>query len=267
MRLLRILTIAILLPLTPISVSVALAQKAPGSTARAPAAPPAVDPKALALIKAMSDKIAAAQSLSFRVHRAFDVPAANGQPLFYMVVSHVVLQRPDKLKVIVTGDGPPSEFYYDGKTMSVLFPDKKLVAIADAPPTLDDMFEAAIKKAGLYFPFVDLLASDPYKEITEGLQSAFVIGQSMAVDDTTTDVVALANKNVQAQIWIGATDNLPRLVWLTPTELTGKPRSMMEFSDWKLGVQTSSADFTSAAAASAHKIDMAPPTSAAPPKP
>ena len=265
MRLLRVLTVAILLPLAPVCVSGALAQKASGSVTKAPAQ--AVDPKALALIKAMSDKLAAAQSLSFTAHRAFDVPAANGQPLLYMVVSNVVLQRPDKLKVIVPGDGPPSEFYYDGKTMMVLFPDKKLVAVAEAPPALDDMFEAAIKKAGLYFPFVDLLASDPYKEITEGLQSAFVIGQSMAVGDTTTDVIALANKNVQAQIWIGATDNLPRLVWLTPTELAGKPRSIMEFSNWKLGVQTSSADFTSADAASAHKIEMAPPTNAAPSKP
>jgi hypothetical protein len=267
MRLIRILPIALLLPLAAISVSPALAQKAPGAAAQAPAVQVAVDPKALALIKAMSDKLAAAKSLSVTVHRAFDVLAANGQPVVYMVVSNVVLQRPDKLKVIVPGDGPPSEFYYDGKTMMVLLPDKKLVAVADAPPALDDMFEAAIKKAGLYFPFVDFLAADPNKEITEGLQSAFVIGQSMAVGGTTTDIVALANKNVEAQIWIGATDNLPRLVWLTPTELAGKPRSVMEFSDWKLDVPTTPADFTSAAAAEAHKIEMALPTDAAPAKP
>jgi len=84
--------------------------------------------------------------------------------------------------------------------MMVLLPDKKLVAVADAPPSLDDMFEAAITKAGLYFPFVDFLAADPNKEITEGLQSAFVIGQSSAVGGTTTDVVALANKNVRT-VW------------------------------------------------------------------
>jgi hypothetical protein len=46
------------------------------------------------------------------LNRAFDVLAANGQPVVYMVVSNIVLQRPDKLKVVVPGDGPPSEFYY-----------------------------------------------------------------------------------------------------------------------------------------------------------
>ena len=89
---------------------------------------------------------------------------------------------------------------------------------------------------------------------------AFVIGQSKAVGDTVTDIVALSNKNVQAQIWIDAADHLPRLLWLTPTDAAGKPRSIMEFSDWKLGVQTEAADFTSTAVAEAHKIEMAVPT-------
>jgi hypothetical protein len=258
MKLLRILSLAVFLPLAAIPASAVLAQTAPGGSG--PVVEVGVDPKALALIKGMSDKLAAAQSMSFSARRAFDEPAANGQPL-------VLVQRPDKLKVVVPGDGPPSEFYYDGKTMMVFFPQRKLVAMTEAPPNLDDMFEAAIRKAGLYFPFVDFLAADPYKEITEGLRSAFVMGQSMAVGGTTTDIVALANDNVQAQIWIGADDHLPRLVWLTPTYLTGKPRSMIEFSDWKLGAQTSSADFASAAAAKANKIDMLPPTAEIPAKP
>jgi hypothetical protein len=247
------------LPLIPIW---APAQGAPRGKAQQPAADVVLDPKAIALIKAMSEKLATAQSLSFKVRRAFDEPGANGQPLIYMVVSNVLMQRPDKFRVMVLGDGPTSEFYYDGKTMTVLYPDKKLAAVSDAPPMLDDMFEAAIRKAGLYFPFVDLVASDPYKEITDGLQLAFVIGQSRAVGDTVTDVVALANKNVQAQIWIDATDHLPRLLWLSPTDAPGKPRSIMEFSDWKLGVQTDPADFTSAAMAEAHKIEMAVPGAA-----
>jgi hypothetical protein len=260
MRLARILIVALLPPLIAICSPAASARKHLRSAPQAPAVNVGVDAKALELIKGMSDKLAAAQSLSFTARRAFDEPATNGQPLFYMVVSNVVLQRPDKLKVVVPGDGPPSEFLYDGKTMTVLLPDKKLAAVAEAPPALDDMFEAAIKKAGIYFPFVDFLASDPYKEITEGLESAFVIGQSNAVGDTTTNVVALSNKNVQAQIWIGAADQLPRLVWLTPTDLAGKARSMIEFSDWRLGSQTSPADFTSTAGAEFRKIEMAVPT-------
>ena len=64
----------------------------------------------------MSDTLAKASSMSFTVRRAFDEPAANGQPLFYMISSKVTLQRPDKLKVLTPGDGPPSEFFYDGSS-------------------------------------------------------------------------------------------------------------------------------------------------------
>jgi hypothetical protein len=43
------------------------------------------------------------------------------------------MQRPDKLKVVIPGDVPASEFCYDGKVMMVYFPAENLVAVADAP--------------------------------------------------------------------------------------------------------------------------------------
>jgi hypothetical protein len=47
-------------------------------------------------------------------------------------------------------------------------------------------------------------------------------------------IVAVANDNVQIQIWIGADDKLPRLSWLTFAHAPQKPRRMAEFSDWRL---------------------------------
>ena len=67
-----------------------------------------------------------------------------------------------------------------------------------------------------------------------GLTSAFVVGQSKLVGGTTTDIVAVANDDIQVQLWIGSEDRLPRLSWLTFTHMTQKPRRMAEFSDWKL---------------------------------
>ena len=34
----------------------------------------------------------------------------------------VTMQRPDKLKILMPGDGPASEFYYDGKAMMAYAP-------------------------------------------------------------------------------------------------------------------------------------------------
>jgi hypothetical protein len=228
---------------------------------------PAIDPAALALLKGMSETLAKANSISFNVRRAFDEPAANGQPLFYMIASNVTLQRPDKLKIITPGDGPASEFYYDGKEMAVFLPEANLVAVETAPPKLDDMLEAAFTKAGIYFPFVDFIVADPYAAITEGLTSAFVMGQSKLVGGTTTDIVAISNADIQAQIWIGASDKLPRLIWLNPAKGTEKPRSMIEFSNWKLGEPAAPDSFHSEAAAKAGHIKFAKPGVPAPVKP
>jgi len=210
----------------------ACAETPAASAPTAKAAASAVAPAALDILKGMSETLAHAKSLSFNVRRAFDEPAANGQPLFYMVSSNVSLQRPDKLKVAVLGDGPPSEFYYDGKEFAVYLPTSNMIAVESAPANLEEMLEAAFNKAGIYFPFVDFIVADPYAAITEKLSSAFVIGQSSVVGGTTTDIVAIANPDFQAQLWIGAKDKLPRLIWITPTN--GKSRSMIEFSNWRL---------------------------------
>jgi hypothetical protein len=46
--------------------------------------------------------------------------------------------------------------------MMAYVPADNLVAITDAPPTLDAALEAAYKTAGIYFPFTDAIVADPY---------------------------------------------------------------------------------------------------------
>jgi hypothetical protein len=124
------------------------------------------------------------------------------------------------------------------------------------------MLEAAYKKAGLYFPFVDFIVANPYAAITEGLKSAFVMGKSKIVGGVETDIVAISTADIQAQIWIGSKDKLPRLVWLNPAQSVEKPRSMIEFSNWRLGPKPAPESFHSETAAKAGRMKFAPPAGA-----
>src|SRR5208282_960256 len=99
-----------------------------------PAPAPVLEPKAVEILKAACAKLAAAHSMSFTAVISYENPSRLGPPLIYMVRDDVTLERPDKLKVITPGDGPASEFYYDGKTMSAFAPAENLVAVASAPP-------------------------------------------------------------------------------------------------------------------------------------
>lgn len=224
----------------------------------APAAP-ALEPKAVELLKAASAALAGAESVSFNATATYERAATNGQPLFYSSVSQVALHRPDKLRVITLGDGTPDEFYYDGKTMMAYIPSAELVAVADAPPTIDKLLDEVWEKAAIYFPFADVIASDPYSELSKNLKSAFYVGRSIAVGGTPTDMVAVAGDDAAGEIWLGADDHLPRMIRVVYAHEPAHALYQTEFSNWKLGEKIETTAFASEKAAKAKQIPFAPP--------
>jgi hypothetical protein len=223
-----------------------LASTAVAQTPTSPSPPehPAIEPAAIEILKATGDKLASAGAMSFTAIAMFQYPARNGQPLYYTNEYDVVMRRPDKLRVIMPGDGNASEYYYDGKVMAVYSPAFDLVAFAEAPPTIDAMLKVGEEKAAIFFPFEDVLVSDPYKALSAQLKTAFYIGQSKHVGGTVTDMVAVANDDVQAQIWIGVDDGLPRMVRVSfPRDPMHQSHDVV-FSNWKLNGLVDHAEFS-----------------------
>ena len=264
-----LLTLAVLLPGSATAQQPAPAPQA--AEAAKPANPPGpalgepvLEPKAIAILKASSGRLAAARTMSFTAVVAYESPSRLGPPLVYTTRSSVTLQRPDKLRVIQSADGPASEFYYDGKTMMAFSPAEGLVAVAAAPPTIDAALEAAYHGAAIYFPFTDVIVADPYADMTKGLELAFYIGQSRVIGGTTTDMVAYGAHGVFVQIWIGAEDKLPRMARAVFANDPLRLRHQVEFSNWKLGGSVPAGAFKSARAAKAQHMPFAHPHPAPP---
>src|SRR5271169_3386735 len=226
-----------------------------------PATPPVpeLEPKAIELLKASSARLAAAHTLSFTAVETYESQSRQGHPLVFANASEITVQRPDKLKVITLGDGPPSEFYYDGKTMMAFAPTENLVAVADAPPTIDAALRAAYDSAAIYFPFDDVIVADPYKDLADGMKVAFYIGQSIVVDGVTTDMVAVITGDVFMQAWIGTEDKLPRRIYAVYLNDRARLRHVLALSNWKLDGEIPADAFASAKAASAQRIAFARP--------
>jgi hypothetical protein len=240
-------------------------------TAEAPSPPPVppvdftLEPKAIDILKAACSRLAAAKSLAFTAVVFYENVSRLGTPLAYTTKSDVTVQRPDKLRVITSGDGPASEFYYDGKTMVAFEPAANLVAVAEAPPTIDAALAAAYDSAAIYFPFTDLIVADPYKDIADGLRLAFYMGQSRVVGSTTTDMLAYANDDVFVQIWIGTEDKLPRMLRAVFRNDPARLRHQMELSNWQLDLTVPTEAFASASAGKATRIQFARPDPELPP--
>lgn len=231
--------------------------------AAAPSEPPVstvkLEPKALEILKAMSAKLAGTQGLSFKAITTYEKPSRLGPPLAYSTVSLVNVQRPDLLRVLVSGDGPATEFYYDGKQAYAFAPKENLLAQAEAPPTIDATLEAAYERAAIYFPFTDVIVANPYKDLSRDLQLAFYVGQSTVIGDTTTDVIAYTTDTVFVQAWIGSQDKLPRMLRAVFLDDPTQSRHQITFSDWTLSSSLPAEFFKPQNIGTAQHIKFAPP--------
>ena len=239
------------------------APKAPAAVkqkaAKATAFTPVLEPRAVELLQAMSQRLAAAKSLSFTATASYEYPSRLGPPIVYTMRYDVALQRPNQLKVVVPGDGPASEFFFDGREMVAFAPAENLVAVADAPPTIEGALKKAFDTAAIYFPFTDLLLSDPYGAISPGAILAYVVGPSGVVGGVKTDMVVWANNDVFLQLWIGSDDKLPRRM---RAQFRADPRGLrhdLELSNWQLDGALPDQTFSTAKAKAGQPMAFAAP--------
>jgi hypothetical protein len=243
----------------------------------APSAPPAAapgasaaqiqlvkDPRALAALKAMSDRLAAAKSLTFHAHNSVPMLGPNLQWVTLLGTARVALERPNKLFIERGGDQTPIEVYYDGKTFALHEPRAKLFAEAPAPATVDATLAELLGPSLAGFPYLELLLADPYAALTASLGGALYVGHS-TVDGVKTEHLAFRGPGVDWEIWIGAEDRLPRLVQAKYVDLGKAPAITTRFTDWKLDAPIPASTFTLGKAAGAQQIELARP--AAPVKP
>jgi hypothetical protein len=252
----------------PAAAQTAAAPKAPAqagkpapkrAAAKAPAFQPVIEQRAVDLLQAMSQRLAAAKSLSFTAVASYEYPSRLGPPIVYSMRYEVALQRPDRLRIVVPGDGPASEFYWDGREMVAFAPAENLVAVAAAPPTIEGALKQAFDSAAIYFPFTDLLLPDPYGAIAAGAVLAYVVGPSAIVGGVKTDMVVWASNDVFLQLWIGAEDKLPRRI---RAQFSADPKQLrhdLELSNWQLDRAIQAETFSTAKAKAGQPMAFAVP--------
>lgn len=235
--------------------SPAIAQVKP-SAASAPAE--IKDERALQLLKAMSDKLAKANSLSFGVRGLVPIVAPTGQYINLLASSRVVMQRPDKLFVQARGDMFPSDIFFDGETVTVITADKKFYAQQPAAGAgLGTFTNSAQPGSDAVAPFFDMLSADPYASLTKDFSSALFVGQS-TIGGVKADHLAFTATGIDWEIWIGAADKLPRLMVIS-YRLPERQRTFtVEFSDWKLNAPIPARTFTATIPAGAAKLEFKP---------
>jgi hypothetical protein len=236
----------------------ALACFAADPPAASPAPPPAIDPKADAVLKQMSQHLAAAKRFTFSSHNMIDRTLESGQKVQVARNQKVAVRRPDGIAAVVAGDLDDLQIWYDGKRVTMLNVRDNTYGVADVPPTLDATFDTLAQKYGLVFPLADLIFSDSYKTLTENVRSAQHLGTGYVLD-VKCHHLAFRQEGVDWQIWIEEGANpVPRKVVITYKESAGYPQYIALLSDWNLAADVPDSQFTAKLPAGAKQVDFGP---------
>lgn len=219
----------------------------------APSATPEIEQRALDVLKKMCDYLASAKTMTYTAKSMVEAPV-KGQLVHFWTSSNVTLKRPNALKISTKSDGKPTDVYFDGKNLTVFDPRDNMYAAIPTPATLDELFPFAEEKAGIHTTYSDLLTSDPFTALTDGLTGAFSAGQSN-IGGVLSDHLAFKNRNTEWEIWISTGKNpLPVLMTITYLTVPDEPRFIVHFSNWKFNPQIPKNAFVFSKPAGATKI-------------
>ena len=217
-----------------------------------------IDPEAIQLLRRSTDHVAAQKQFRVDTETLVEVVLTTGQKLQFGTRVAITVQRPDRLRAERVGELVNQTFYYDGETLVMHLPDQKYYAMSPAPPTIDGMLDFARDKLNVIAPGADLIYSNAFERLTEGLTSAFVVGTAV-VGGVNCDQVAFRNPQVDWQIWIEKGDTpLPRKLIVTSKLMPQSPQFVVILSTWEPAPRIRDDTFVFVPPQGSRKIEFVP---------
>lgn len=239
----------------------------PGLHAATQQKKPALSEEASAALMRMGQTLRGAEQFSFQARTIRVYADANGQPLHIFHTLKVVVHRPNRMLVDISGDDGTSKLVFDGKTAIIYSAGQKKYASIPVPEgTIEAMMKDAMGRLGVDFPLADFLTEAPDKAFLTGITSGGVVNTLTIDGSPYLHLFFSQPPGIELELWL-AKDNqsLPRRLIVTYRDLPGQPNFIAEFSDWNLDIHPSDADFAFQPPADAEQVQLKPAPAAAPP--
>jgi hypothetical protein len=240
---------------------------APALHAATPQKKPVISEEASAALTRMGQTLRGAEQFSFQARTIRVYADANGQPLHIFHTLKVVVHRPNRMLVDVSGDDGSSRLVFDGKTAIIYSAAQKKYASIPVPEgTIEAMMKEAMGRLGVDFPLADFLTEAPDKAFLSGISSGRVVDTVTIDGSPYLHLFFSQPPGLELELWL-AKDNqsLPRRLIVTYRDLPGQPNFIAEFSDWNLDIHPSDAEFTFQPPPDAEQIQLKPAAAAAAP--
>lgn len=191
-------------------------------------------------IRAMSEYIKSAKSMSFTANSFFEQPSTGGPAIKRFASHKIYIQHPNKLAFRAEfDDGLVRVGNFDGETLIVALPADKTYTAIPIKGSIDEMLEVLDDEYGIALPIADFLYSDFYAAQKEYIEYSEYIGRRKLFD-RTYDQVLFTGPTANWQLWITAENPLPARFIATYFREPGDPEFMATFLNWSLNSVSSS---------------------------
>lgn len=195
-------------------------------------------------------------SVSMRV--SYDVVQEDDEKIEFGEQREVLLQRPDKLRIVETAsDGEGERVLFDGKTITVFNGDAKVFAQTAQPGTIDDSVVYFVRDLHMRLPVAPMLLTGFADDLQRRITSIDYVGRTSFLGKPAYQI-AVRSAQVDFQMWISdAPQPLPLRVVITYRSEPGQPQFRADFSKWNLTPSIGGGDFTFTPPSDARKIAYA----------
>jgi hypothetical protein len=219
----------------------------------------AIDPQADAALHKMSDYLAGLNTFRVDTTTVDETKVGKGgQKIQKVAQSKVTVRRPGELRIDRLGPNGSVVFRDDGKQFSVYNSDKNIYATAPAPSTLEQAADNAREQLEVDAPGIDLIGSNSYDALTDGVTEARYIGLEPMGGGVMAHHLAVAKKNVNYQIWIqDGAQAVPLRYVVTGKDMAGSPQFTIELRNWQPNASIPDSSFAFTPPAGAKKVAFA----------
>ncbi len=215
-----------------------------------------IDPKADTILRQMSEHLNTLLQFSVHVENSLDILLSSGQKLQMGRSGNIFVKRPDRLRANMRGDRFNQEFFYDGKSITLLTKNLNYYATIKAPSNIEAAVDLAEESVGLVAPIADLIYRNSYDILIQDVQSGFYVGLSTVLG-VECHHLAFRGEETDWQIWIeNNAKPLPRKFIITSKWLAGAPQFTAFVTNWNVSPQFKDSLFTFVTPEGAQKIEF-----------
>jgi hypothetical protein len=218
--------------------AISLAPSALYAQAAAPAAPAqasadAVDPAAIQALKDMGAYLLSLKRFQVSTELTGERVLADGQKLQHTATAVLDVERPNRLRALMSSARSERELFYDGQRVILYSPAQKYYSTVPFTDKLNVLVNRLEERYGVEIPLADLFVWGTPDAPFDGIQSAMNAGQDF-IGQTLCNHYAFRQGNTDWQIWISAGDKpLPRKLVITQRGDEARPQSV-SLIDWNL---------------------------------